>query len=92
MHKLEEDLGVILFRREGRISVLTAAGKVLLEQGRELLIAAEQLVETAEGRNMVGGAAARTEATPSARGARHGAAVLSATVLSAVLLAAAALL
>ncbi|MFT5451258.1 MAG: DNA-binding transcriptional LysR family regulator [Enterobacterales bacterium] len=46
MNKLEEDLGVILFRREGRVSVLTAAGKVLLEQGRELLIAAEQLVET----------------------------------------------
>ncbi len=44
--KLEEDLGVTLFRREGRRSVLTPAGRVLLEQGRELLQAAERLVET----------------------------------------------
>lgn len=44
--KLEEDLGVTLFRREGRRSVLTPAGRVLLEQGRELLEAAERLVET----------------------------------------------
>ena len=44
--KLEEDLGVTLFRREGRRSVLTPAGQVLLEQGRELLEAAERLVET----------------------------------------------
>lgn len=44
--KLEDDLGVTLFRREGRRSVLTPAGRVLLEQGRELLQAAERLVET----------------------------------------------
>lgn len=44
--KLEGDLGVTLFRREGRRSVLTPAGRVLLEQGRELLQAAERLVET----------------------------------------------
>lgn len=46
VHKLEEDLGVTLFKKEGRRSVLTPAGKVLLTQGRMLLDAAERLVET----------------------------------------------
>ncbi len=46
VQKLEQDLGVVLFRREGRRSILTPAGKVLLEQGRELLAAAERLAET----------------------------------------------
>ena len=41
--KLEEDLGVQLFQKDGRQSVLTPAGKVLLEQGRELLAAADRL-------------------------------------------------
>lgn len=43
MQKLEQDLEVILYRKEGRRSVLTEAGKVLLEQGRELLQASERL-------------------------------------------------
>jgi DNA-binding transcriptional LysR family regulator len=43
VQKLEQDLDVILFRKEGRKAVLTEAGKVLLEQGRELLAAAERL-------------------------------------------------
>jgi len=46
VQKLEQDLGVILFQREGRRSTLTPAGQVLLEQGRDLLEAAERLVET----------------------------------------------
>ncbi len=46
VQKLEEDLGVTLFRKQGRRSVLTPAGRVLLTQGRELLEAAERLVET----------------------------------------------
>ena len=46
VQKLEENLGVVLFKREGRRSVLTPAGSVLLEQGRELLAAAERLAET----------------------------------------------
>lgn len=45
VQKLEDDLGVKLFRREGRRSLLTPAGSLLLEQGRELLIAAENLAE-----------------------------------------------
>ena len=36
IQKLEQDLAVTLFRKEGRKSVLTEAGKVLLEQGRTL--------------------------------------------------------
>jgi len=47
VQKLEEDLGFVIFRREGRRSVLTPAGQVLLEQGRELLLAADRIVETA---------------------------------------------
>jgi DNA-binding transcriptional LysR family regulator len=43
MQKLEQDLDVVLFRKEGRKSVLTPAGKVLLEQGREILQATERL-------------------------------------------------
>ncbi len=46
VQKLEQDLGVTLFRKEGRRSVLSPAGRVLLEQGRELLLAADRLVET----------------------------------------------
>jgi len=46
VRKLEEDLGVVLFRREGRRSVPTPAGRALLEQGRELLAGAEKLAET----------------------------------------------
>jgi len=45
VNKLQEDLGVTLFHREGRRSVLTPAGRLLLEQGRELLDAADRLVE-----------------------------------------------
>lgn len=43
MQKLEQDLDVLIFRKEGRRSVLTDAGKLLLEQGRELLQASERL-------------------------------------------------
>ena len=46
VQKLEQDLGVTLFRKEGRRSVLSPAGRFLLEQGRELLLAADRLVET----------------------------------------------
>jgi DNA-binding transcriptional LysR family regulator len=46
VQKLEQDLGVSLFHKQGRRSVLSPAGRVLLEQGRELLLAAERLVET----------------------------------------------
>lgn len=46
VNKLEQELGVTVFRKEGRRSVLTPAGEMLLEQGRELLEAAARLVET----------------------------------------------
>jgi len=47
VQKLEEDLGFVIFRREGRRSLLTPAGQVLLEQGRELLLSAQRVVEAA---------------------------------------------
>ena len=47
VQKLEEDLGFAIFKRAGRRSVLTPAGLVLLEQGRQLLIAAQEVVNSA---------------------------------------------
>ena len=47
VQKLEDDLGFVIFQKEGRRSILTPAGKVLLDQGRELLLAAEGIVESA---------------------------------------------
>jgi DNA-binding transcriptional LysR family regulator len=41
--KLESDLGVTLFRREGRRATLNEAGRTLLEDGRHLLRAAGEL-------------------------------------------------
>ena len=43
MQKLEEQLDVTLFQKQGRRAVLTPAGRHLLEQGRELLNAIERL-------------------------------------------------
>ena len=43
--KLEEDLRVTLFVKQGRKWVLTPAGRLLLEQGREILSATRQLAE-----------------------------------------------
>lgn len=43
VQKLESDLGVTLFERSGRRAKLTQAGRVLVEDGRRLLRAAEAL-------------------------------------------------
>jgi DNA-binding transcriptional LysR family regulator len=43
VRKLEDDLGVELFVREGRRAQLTAAGRTLLEEGRQLLRSAGEL-------------------------------------------------
>lgn len=43
MQKLEQDLGVTLFDRSGHRARLTAAGEQLLQDGRRLLSAADQL-------------------------------------------------
>ncbi len=51
IQKLEEDLGFVIFRREGRRSILTPAGLVLLEQGRELLLSAQRIIELAHQAN-----------------------------------------
>ncbi|MGO1692378.1 MAG: LysR substrate-binding domain-containing protein [Marinobacter sp.] len=46
VQKLEEDLNVILFDRSGHRAVLTPAGRYLLEEGRTLLDAAENLAHS----------------------------------------------
>ncbi|MEY2632554.1 MAG: hypothetical protein RIR00_1208 [Pseudomonadota bacterium] len=43
MRRLEDDLGVPLFEKSGRRTLLSAAGRTLLEDGRELLDSAAQL-------------------------------------------------
>lgn len=43
VQKLEQDLGVTLFQKEGRRAVLTSAGYHLVEHGRYLLLAADEL-------------------------------------------------
>lgn len=45
MAKLEQELGVLLFDRSKQRAQLTAAGRLLLEQGRELLQASQRLEE-----------------------------------------------
>jgi len=45
VQKLEEQLAVTLFVRQGRRSVLTAAGHVVLEDGRQILIATTRLAD-----------------------------------------------
>lgn len=43
VQKLEQDLDVVLFVKEGRRAVLTEAGQLLLQHGREILQATERL-------------------------------------------------
>lgn len=45
--KLEEDLGVLLFDRSRRKAELTATGRLVLEQGRQILKATEELTTLA---------------------------------------------
>ncbi len=53
VQKLEEQLGVTLFQRQGRRSVLTPSGRLLLDEGRKILGAtaylADQVKELATG-------------------------------------------
>lgn len=45
VQKLEEQLAVTIFVRQGRRSVLTAAGRVVLEDGRQILAATARLAD-----------------------------------------------
>lgn len=47
VQKLEDDLDIAIFDRSGHRAKLTAAGKMLVERGRELLAASNQLIEDA---------------------------------------------
>ena len=48
VQRLEEQLDVVLFQRQGRRSVLTPAGRVVLEDGRVILEAARELASRAK--------------------------------------------
>ncbi|ARN74710.1 LysR substrate-binding domain-containing protein [Oceanicoccus sagamiensis] len=48
VQKLEQDLDISLFQRQGRKSVLTGAGKHLVEQGRQLLLAASDIAASTQ--------------------------------------------
>ncbi|GAA6152596.1 LysR substrate-binding domain-containing protein [Pseudoteredinibacter isoporae] len=48
VQKLEEQLDIVIYRREGRRSVLTPAGRLLLEEGRHLVHAGSDLVNRAK--------------------------------------------
>ena len=48
VNKLERDLGVALFDRSRRKSELTPIGRLVLEQGRQILIATEELTALAK--------------------------------------------
>ncbi len=48
VQKLEEQLDITLFQRQGRRSVLTPAGRLLLEEGRKILTATALLTDKAK--------------------------------------------
>ncbi|PFG53992.1 DNA-binding transcriptional LysR family regulator [Marinobacter sp. LV10R520-4] len=48
VQKLEEQLGIALFQRQGRRSVLTSAGKLILVEGREILQTTARLANKAK--------------------------------------------
>lgn len=48
IQKLEEQLAITVYQRQGRRSVLTPAGKILLEDGRTILLATRHLAEKAK--------------------------------------------
>jgi DNA-binding transcriptional LysR family regulator len=48
VQKLEEQLDVALFQRQGRRSVLTPAGQLILQEGRKILLATSRLANSAK--------------------------------------------
>lgn len=47
VQKLEEELDLLLFDRSGHRALLTPVGKLILERGREILLATEEMVNDA---------------------------------------------
>ncbi len=65
--QLESQLGVALLDRSGRELGLTAAGELLLRQGKELLAAAERVADEVRARGEAPSARLRLGMTPTAR-------------------------
>ena len=65
--QLEQQLGVALLDRSGRVVAVTDAGAVLLEQGRELLGHADRVVEAVRARDAAAVGRLRIGMSPTAR-------------------------
>ena len=65
--QLEQQLGVALLDRTGRVVEVTDAGRVLLEQGRELLAVAERVFDAVRARDAAAVGRLRIGLSPTAR-------------------------
>lgn len=54
MKRLQEDLGVALFRKRGRGLTLTEAGETALAYARRMLVLNDELLDTMQGANLAG--------------------------------------
>ena len=65
--QLEQQLGVALLDRSGRVVEVTEAGRVLLEQGRELLATADRVFDAVRARDAAAVGRLRIGLSPTAR-------------------------
>ena len=54
MKRLQEDLGMTIFRRRGRGLALTEAGEIALSYARRILVLNDELLDTMQGANLAG--------------------------------------
>ena len=54
MKRLQEDLGIALFRKRGRGLALTEAGEIALSYARRILVLNDELLDTLQGANLAG--------------------------------------
>jgi DNA-binding transcriptional LysR family regulator len=54
MKRLQDDLGIVLFRKHGRGLILTEAGVIALDYARRILALHDELLDTMQGANVAG--------------------------------------
>jgi DNA-binding transcriptional LysR family regulator len=54
MKRLQDDLGIVLFRKDGRALALTEAGVVVLDYARRILALNDELLDTMQGASIAG--------------------------------------
>jgi DNA-binding transcriptional LysR family regulator len=54
MKRLQEDLGIAIFRKRGRGLALTEAGEIALAYARRMLVLNDELLDTMQGANLAG--------------------------------------